>query len=205
MGQLHFEGDSARRSTPGEANPEEDLVASCFGLLDLDSQIGVGIEPADEQLADRIDPPVHGVVRILSSGVVLGILVPEPAARSPLAGVVAGVLLVDALEVLLRHRPPVSHRVVPPATARNGPGGVAPERELRCAATSPRPDLQSSPHGRREGHGRLARCAGRCRAPAEASWADRDGRGVHRRMPAIRCCWAGASGSPLALGRARAR
>ena len=106
MSQLHLEGDSARRSMSGEANPEEDLVAPCFRLLNLESQVGIGLEPAGEQLADRIDPPMRGVVRVLSGGVVLGILVPEPAAGSPLARVVAGVLLADALEVLLRHRPP---------------------------------------------------------------------------------------------------
>src|ERR1700709_752369 len=91
---------------PGEANPEEHLVARCFGLLDLDPQIGVGLEPAGEQLADRIDPPMHAAVRVLPGRVVLGILAPEPAAGSSRARVVAGVLLTDALEVLLRHRSP---------------------------------------------------------------------------------------------------
>ena len=102
MRQLHLEGDSARRSVSGEANPEKHLVAPCFSLLNVESQVGVGLEPAGEQLADRIDSAMLGVVRVLSGGVVVGVLVPEPAAGHPLTRVVAGVLLADALEILLR-------------------------------------------------------------------------------------------------------
>jgi hypothetical protein len=87
VGHLHLDRNTAVRPMPREADPHEDVVAACPGLLRLDRQVQVRVVPARELAPDRRDTAMYLGVWIVGGDVILGVLAPEIELRNALARV----------------------------------------------------------------------------------------------------------------------